>query len=123
MYVIVRYAHTPNVIGGEAKSIIYSGKGSNGSRKVDIPSTIDDVEVTVNYVDIYVYKSENALSGLIKHITLYPLCDGQQGIQGPAGDEGKPIPSMLVSTPSLGFTLEHERYGNVVGDVGVKLTA
>ena len=123
LYVIVRYMHTPNVIGGEAKSIIYSGKGSNGSRKVDIPSTIDDVEVTVNYVDIYVYKSENALSGLIKHITLYPLCDGQQGIQGPAGDEGKPIPSMLVSTPSLGFTLEHESYGNVVGDVSVKFTA
>lgn len=123
LYVIVRYVHTPNVIGGEAKSIIYSGKGSNGSRKVDIPSTIDDVEVTVNYVDIYVYKSENALSGLIKHLTLYPLCDGQQGVQGPTGPEGKPIPSMLVSTPSLGFTLEHESYGNVVGDVSVKFTA
>lgn len=123
LYVIVRYVHTPNVIGGEVKSIIYSGKGSNGSRKVDIPSTIDDVEVTVNYVDIYVYKSENALSGLIKHLTLYPLCDGQQGVQGPTGPEGKPIPSMLVSTPSLGFTLEHESYGNVVGDVSVKFTA
>ena len=123
LYIIVRYMHTPNVIGGEAKSIIYSGKGSNGSRKVDIPSTIDDVEVTVNYVDIYVYKSENALSGLIKHLTLYPLCDGQQGVQGPTGPEGKPIPSMLVSTPSLGFTLEHESYGNVVGDVSVKFTA
>lgn len=123
LYIIVRYVHTPNVIGGEAKSIIYSGKGSNGSRKVDIPSTIDDVEVTVNYVDIYVYKSENALSGLIKHLTLYPLCDGQQGVQGPTGPEGKPIPSMLVSTPSLGFTLEHESYGNVVGDVSVKFTA
>ena len=123
LYIIVRYVHTPNIIGGEAKSIIYSGKGSNGSRKVDIPSTIDDVEVTVNYVDIYVYKSENALSGLIKHLTLYPLCDGQQGVQGPTGPEGKPIPSMLVSTPSLGFTLEHESYGNVVGDVSVKFTA
>ena len=123
LYIIVRYVYTPNVIGGEAKSIIYSGKGSNGSRKVDIPSTIDDVEVTVNYVDIYVYKSENALSGLIKHLTLYPLCDGQQGVQGPTGPEGKPIPSMLVSTPSLGFTLEHESYGNVVGDVSVKFTA
>ena len=123
LYIIVRYVHTPNVIGGEAKSVIYSGKGSNGSRKVDIPSTIDDVEVTVNYVDIYVYKSENALSGLIKHLTLYPLCDGQQGVQGPTGPEGKPIPSMLVSTPSLGFTLEHESYGNVVGDVSVKFTA
>lgn len=123
LYVIVRYVHTPNVTGGEAKSIVYSGKGSNGSRKVDIPSTIDDVEVTVNYVDIYVYKSENALSGLIKHLTLYPLCDGQQGVQGPTGPEGKPIPSMLVSTPSLGFTLEHESYGNVVGDVSVKFTA
>ena len=123
LYVIVRYMHTPNVIGGEAKSIIYSGKGSNGSRKVDIPSTIDDVEVTVNYVDIYVYKSENALSGLIKHITLYPLCDGQQGIQGPTGEEGKPLPTMLVSTPTLGFTLAQEEYGSVVGDASVRLTA
>ena len=123
LYIIVRYMHTPNVIGGEAKSIIYSGKGSNGSRKVDIPSTIDDVEVTVNYVDIYVYKSENALSGLIKHLTLYPLCDGQQGVQGPTGPEGKPIPSMLVSTPTLGFTLAQEEYGSVVGDASVRLTA
>ena len=123
LYIIVRYVHTPNVIGGEAKSIIYSGKGSNGSRKVDIPSTIDDVEVTVNYVDIYVYKSENALSGLIKHLTLYPLCDGQQGVQGPTGPEGKPIPSMLVSTPTLGFTLAQEEYGSVVGDASVRLTA
>ena len=123
LYIIVRYVYTPNVIGGEAKSIIYSGKGSNGSRKVDIPSTIDDVEVTVNYVDIYVYKSENALSGLIKHLTLYPLCDGQQGVQGPTGPEGKPIPSMLVSTPTLGFTLAQEEYGSVVGDASVRLTA
>ena len=96
---------------------IYGGSSTTGSLDISIPS------VSVNYVRIVVYRGSTAEGTVLKKITLYPLCDGQQGIQGPAGDEGKPIPSMLVSTPSLGFTLEHESYGNVVGDVSVKFTA
>lgn len=96
---------------------IYGGSSTTGSLDISIPS------VSVNYVGIVVYRGSTAEGTVLKKITLYPLCDGQQGIQGPAGDEGKPIPSMLVSTPSLGFTLEHESYGNVVGDVSVKFTA
>lgn len=122
LFIRVLYAYTPDG-GNPTTKPIYQGAGNNGSQTVSIPSTIDDVEVTVNYVDIYVYKSENALSGLIKHLTLYPLCDGQQGVQGPTGPEGKPIPSMLVSTPTLGFTLAQEEYGSVVGDASVRLTA
>lgn len=96
---------------------IYSGSSTTGSLDISIPS------VSVNYVGILVYRGSTAEGAVLKKITLYSLCDGQQGIQGPAGDEGKPIPSMLVSTPSLGFTLEHESYGDVVGDVSVKFTA
>lgn len=96
---------------------IYGGSSTTGSLDISIPS------VSVNYVGIVVYRGSTAEGTVLKKITLYPLCDGQQGVQGPTGPEGKPIPSMLVSTPSLGFTLEHESYGNVVGDVSVKFTA
>ena len=123
LFIRVLYAYTPDG-GNPTTKPIYQGAGSNGSQTVSIPSTIDDVEVIVNNIQVNVYKYPTpTTSYLIKTITLYPLCDGQQGIPGPTGPEGKPIPSMLVSTPSLGFTLEHESYGNVVGDVSVKFTA
>lgn len=125
LFIQVAYYYTPKVQHGAVTSkTIYQGAGSNGIQKVEIPSTINDIEAIANYIRVDVYKSNSPISSyLIKTITLYPLCDGQQGIPGPTGPEGKPIPSMLVSTPSLGFTLEHESYGNVVGDVSVKFTA
>lgn len=104
-------------------SPIYSGSSTTGSLTFSVPSTMFGNPVSVNWVGIAVYRGSDASGTQIKKITLYPLCDGQQGVQGPTGPEGKPIPSMLVSTPSLGFTLEHESYGNVVGDVSVKFTA
>ena len=118
------YYYTPNVQHGSAMSSpIYQGTVSNGVKTVDIPPTMNNIEVFANKIQIDVYKNKSPTSNLIKTITLYPLLDGQQGIPGPTGPDGKPIPSMLVSTPSLGFTLEHESYGNVVGDVSVKFTA
>lgn len=118
------YYYTPNVQYGFATaSPIYQGTVSNGVKKVDIPSTMNNVEVFANKIQIDVYKNNSSASNLIKTITLYPLLDGQQGVQGPTGEEGKPLPTMLVSTPTLGFTLAQEEYGSVVGDASVRLTA
>ena len=118
------YYYTPNVQHGSAMSSpIYQGTVSNGVKTVEIPSTMNNVEVFANKIQIDVYKNNNPTSNLIKTITLYPLLDGQQGVQGPTGEEGKPLPTMLVSTPTLGFTLAQEEYGSVVGDASVRLTA
>ena len=118
------YYYTPNVQHGSAMSSpIYQGTVSNGVKTVDIPSTMNNIEVFANKIQIDVYKNKSPTSNLIKTITLYPLLDGQQGVQGPTGEEGKPLPTMLVSTPTLGFTLAQEEYGSVVGDASVRLTA
>ena len=118
------YYYTPNVQYGFATaSPIYQGTVSNGVKTVDIPSTMNNIEVFANKIQIDVYKNNSPTSNLIKTITLYPLLDGQQGVQGPTGEEGKPLPTMLVSTPTLGFTLAQEEYGSVVGDASVRLTA
>ena len=118
------YYYTPNLQHGSAMSSpIYQGTVSNGVKTVDIPSTMNNVEVFANKIQIDVYKNNSSASNLIKTITLYPLLDGQQGVQGPTGEEGKPLPTMLVSTPTLGFTLTQEEYGSVVGDASVRLTA
>ena len=118
------YYYTPNVQHGSAMSSpIYQGTVSNGVQKVDIPSTMNNVEVFANKIQIDVYKNNSPTSNLIKTITLYPLLDGQQGVQGPTGEEGKPLPTMIISTPTLGFTLAEEEYGSVVGDASVRLTA
>ena len=118
------YYYTPNVQHGSAMSSpIYQGTVSNGVKTVEIPSTMNNIEVFANKIQIDVYKNDSPTSNLIKTITLYPLLDGQQGVQGPTGEEGKPLPTMLVSTPTLGFTLAQEEYGSVVGDASVRLTA
>ena len=124
LFMQVVYYYTPNVQHGSAMSSpIYQGTVSNGVQKVEIPSTMNNVEVFANKIQIDVYKNNSPTSNLIKTITLYPLLDGQQGVQGPTGEEGKPLPTMLVSTPTLGFTLAQEEYGSVVGDASVRLTA
>ena len=125
LFMQIVYYYTPNVQHGSAMSSpIYQGTVSNGVvQNVKIPSTMNNVEVFANKIQIDVYKNNSPTSNLIKTITLYPLLDGQQGVQGPTGEEGKPLPTMLVSTPTLGFTLAQEEYGNVVGDASVRLTA
>ena len=124
LFMQIVYYYTPNVQHGSATSSpIYQGTVSNGVKTVEIPSTMNNIGVFANKIQIDVYKNNNPTSNLIKTITLYPLLDGQQGVQGPTGEEGKPLPTMLVSTPTLGFTLAQEEYGNVVGDASVRLTA